>query len=40
LEDNIKEELNNYINNTNFKNNMKLKFKIKDIIENKPIKSF
>lgn len=40
LEDNIKDELNNYINNTNFKNNMKLKFKIKDIIENKPIKSF
>ena len=29
LEDNIKEELNNYINITNFKNNMKLKFKIK-----------
>lgn len=40
LDDDKIEILQNYVNTTNFKGKMMLKFKLKDIIDNKPIKDF
>lgn len=40
LDQNIINELNDYVNTTNFKGKMMIKFKLQDIIENKCIKDF
>ena len=40
LDDSIIQDLHNYLDTNNFKGKMMIKFKIKDIIENKPIKEF
>ena len=40
LDDKKIEVLQEYVNTTNFKGKMMLKFKLKDIIDNKPIKPF
>jgi hypothetical protein len=40
LDQNIINELNDYINTTNFKGKMMIKFKLQDIIDNKCIKDF
>ena len=40
LDNFIIEDLQNYLDTNNFKGKMMIKFKIKDIIENKPIKEF
>ena len=40
LEKHVINDLQNYLDNTNFKGKMMIKFKIKDVIENKIIKEF